>query len=45
MSKLQLELIQRESTQGMEEKQYIIRQDMVQTESDQHNDQLDQVAG
>ena len=43
MSKLQLKLIQKESTQVMEEKKYVLRQDMVHTKSEQHKDQPDQV--
>jgi len=43
ISKLQLELIQRESTQGLEDKQHIIRHGMMQTEKDQPIDQSDQV--
>ena len=43
MSKLQLEIIQKESPQGIEEKPYIISQGMAPTESDQLTDKLDQV--
>ena len=45
MSKLQLEIIQKESPQGMREKPHIISQGMVHTESDQLTDILDQVVG
>ena len=45
MSKLQLEIIQKESPQGIGEKPTIINQGMVQAESDQLTDILDQVAG
>ena len=45
MSKLQLEIIQKESPQGMGEKPHIISQGMVHTESDQLTDISDQVVG
>ena len=45
MSKLQLEIIQKESPQGMREKPHIISQGMVHTESDQLTDISDQVVG
>ena len=45
MSKLQLEIIQKESPQGMGEKLHIISQGMAQAESDQLTDISDQVVG
>ena len=45
MSKLQLRVIQKESPQEMGEKPTIISQGMVQAESDQLTDILDQVVG
>ena len=45
MSKLQLEIIQKDSLQGMREKPYIISHGIVHSESDQLTDILDQVVG
>ena len=45
MSKLQLEITQKESPQGMGEKPYIISQGIVHTESDHLTDKFDQVDG
>ena len=43
MSKLQLELIQKESKLGMERKDNVVQQGMIQIETDQSNDQSKQV--
>ena len=43
MGKLQLEVIQKESKLGMERKDDVIQQGMVQTETDQSNDQSEHV--
>ena len=45
MSKLQLEIIQKESPEGMGDKPTIISQGMVHTESDPLTDISDQVVG
>ena len=44
ISKLQLKVIQKESTEEIKGKQYILRKDTVQTEIEQHSDHSDQVA-
>ena len=44
MSKLQLEIIQKESSQRVGEKPHIISQAVIQTESNQITDKADQVA-
>ena len=44
MSKLQLEIVQKQSTKGMGEKPHIISQPVIQTERNQITDKLDQVA-
>ena len=43
MSKLQLELIQKELKLGMERKDDIVQQGMIQIETEQSNDQSKQV--
>ena len=43
MGKLQLELIQKESKLGMERKDDIVQQGMIQIETDQSNDHSEQV--
>ena len=43
MSKLQLELIQKESKLGMKRKDDIVQQGMIQIETEQSNDQSKQV--
>ena len=43
MSKLHLKLIQKESKLGMERKDNVVQQGMIQIETEQSNDQSEQV--